>query len=73
MFGKPTLDTIADYIVLVQPEAIAFQELDSMTLRSARIYVGKSIRSQGLAGRPNIDDILDELSNSKQELTGMGF
>jgi endonuclease/exonuclease/phosphatase family metal-dependent hydrolase len=36
--GKPTLDMIADYIVLVQPEAIAFQELDSMTLRSARIY-----------------------------------
>jgi endonuclease/exonuclease/phosphatase family metal-dependent hydrolase len=36
--GKPTLDTIADYIILVQPEAIAFQELDSMTLRSARIY-----------------------------------
>jgi len=29
---KPTLDTIADYIVLIQPEAIAFQELASMTL-----------------------------------------
>jgi endonuclease/exonuclease/phosphatase family metal-dependent hydrolase len=36
--GKPTLDTIADYVILVQPEAIAFQELDSMALRSARIY-----------------------------------
>jgi len=36
--GKPTLDTIADYIVLLQPEAIALQELDSMTLRSATIY-----------------------------------
>lgn len=36
--GKPTLDTISDYIALLQPEAIAFQEVDSMTLRSARIY-----------------------------------
>lgn len=67
------MDTIADYIVLVQPEAIAFQELDSMTLRSARIYVGKSIRSQGLAGRPDIDDILDELSNSQQGAYGNGI
>jgi endonuclease/exonuclease/phosphatase family metal-dependent hydrolase len=36
--GKPTLDTIADYIIMNQPEAIAFQELDSMTLRSEGIY-----------------------------------
>jgi endonuclease/exonuclease/phosphatase family metal-dependent hydrolase len=43
IFERPTLDTIADYIVLVQPEAIAFQELDSMTLRSTRIY-GEKIK-----------------------------
>ncbi len=36
--GKATLDTIADYIILTQPEVIALQELDTMTLRSASIY-----------------------------------
>jgi hypothetical protein len=35
--------------------------------------VGKSIRSQGLAGRPDIDDILDELSNSQQGAYGNGI
>ena len=36
--GQATLDTIADYLILSQPEAIALQEVDSMTVRSARIY-----------------------------------
>jgi endonuclease/exonuclease/phosphatase family metal-dependent hydrolase len=36
--GKPTLDSIADYLIRLQPDAIALQEVDSMTLRSANSY-----------------------------------
>jgi len=36
--GTGTLDELADLIVIRQPEVIALQEVDSMTLRSATIY-----------------------------------
>ncbi|WP_425638146.1 endonuclease/exonuclease/phosphatase family protein [Algoriphagus yeomjeoni] len=40
--GEPNLDDIANLIVLLQPEVVAFQEVDSMTTRSEEIY-GKKI------------------------------
>lgn len=36
--GDSTYHLIADFLVLNQPEVAAFQEVDSMTLRSERIY-----------------------------------
>ncbi len=36
--GIPNLDEIADLIILLQPEVVALQEVDSMTTRLARIY-----------------------------------
>lgn len=53
---KPTLDSIAAYIRQIQPEAVAFQELDSMTRRSERVY-GEKI------------DLLDQLGH-KTGLSG---
>ncbi|MFC5624129.1 endonuclease/exonuclease/phosphatase family protein [Algoriphagus winogradskyi] len=40
--GKPNLDDIANLVILLQPEVVAFQEVDSMTTRSEEIY-GKKI------------------------------
>jgi endonuclease/exonuclease/phosphatase family metal-dependent hydrolase len=40
--GTGTLDQLADLIVIRQPEVVALQEVDSMTLRSAAIY-GKKV------------------------------
>lgn len=40
--GKPNLEDIANLIILLQPEVVAFQEVDSMTTRSEEIY-GKKI------------------------------
>ena len=40
--GNPNLDDIANLIILLQPEVVAFQEVDSMTTRSEKIY-GKKI------------------------------
>jgi endonuclease/exonuclease/phosphatase family metal-dependent hydrolase len=36
--GAPNLDEIANLIILLQPEVVAFQEVDSMTNRSESIY-----------------------------------
>jgi endonuclease/exonuclease/phosphatase family metal-dependent hydrolase len=36
--GNPTLDSIAEYLIRLQPDAIALQEVDSMTHRSANSY-----------------------------------
>ena len=40
--GDSTFHHLADFIILNQPEVVALQEVDSMTLRSERIY-GKKI------------------------------
>lgn len=36
--GDSTFHLISDYLILNQPEVVALQEVDSMTLRSERIY-----------------------------------
>ncbi len=36
--GKPNLDEIANLIVLLQPEVVALQEMDSMTTRLETVY-----------------------------------
>ena len=40
--SKPNLEEIANLIIQTQPEVIAFQEVDSMTTRSAEIYGKKT-------------------------------
>ncbi|PZX61055.1 endonuclease/exonuclease/phosphatase family metal-dependent hydrolase [Algoriphagus ratkowskyi] len=39
--GKPNLEEIANLIILLQPEVVALQEVDSMTTRLERIYGSK--------------------------------
>lgn len=40
--GKPNLDDIVNLILQIQPEVIALQEIDSMTLRSETLFGTKS-------------------------------
>ncbi|PZX55687.1 endonuclease/exonuclease/phosphatase family protein [Algoriphagus chordae] len=36
--GRPNIDEIAELIILMQPEVVALQEMDSMTTRLATVY-----------------------------------
>ena len=56
MPGTPNFEAIANLLIQQQPEVIALQEVDSMTLRSAAIYgeklnfIGKLARETGYKG-----------------------
>lgn len=48
--GDSTFHLLADFLILNQPEVVALQEVDSMTLRSERIY-GKKLDFMSKIGR----------------------